>query len=71
MPTVTISCIPTDPPFDTYPFLSLWQGNRNLSTHRYVFESKDVVSGKPMMRAFIDALTQPLTDSEKYKGTSA
>lgn len=36
--------------------------------HRYVFESKDVVSGKPMMRAFIDALTQPLTDSEKYKG---
>jgi len=36
--------------------------------HRYVFEGKDVVSGKPMMQAFIDALTVPLTDKEKYKG---
>jgi hypothetical protein len=27
-----------------------------------------VVSGKPMMQAFIDALTAPLTDREKYKG---
>ena len=36
--------------------------------HRYIFESKDVVSGKPMMKAFIDALTLPLTDREKYKG---
>jgi hypothetical protein len=27
--------------------------------HKYIFESKDVVSGKPMMRAFIDALTVP------------
>jgi hypothetical protein len=36
--------------------------------HRYIFESKDVVSGKPMMQAFIDALTLPLTDKEKYKG---
>jgi hypothetical protein len=36
--------------------------------HKYVFESNDVVSGKPMMQAFIDALTAPLTDNEKYKG---
>jgi hypothetical protein len=36
--------------------------------HRYVFESKDVVSGKPMMQAIIDALTKPLTDKEKYSG---
>jgi hypothetical protein len=36
--------------------------------HRYIFEGKDVVSGKPTMQAFIDALTLPLTDKEKYKG---
>jgi hypothetical protein len=36
--------------------------------HKYIFESKDVVSGKPMMQAFVDALTAPLTDKEKYKG---
>jgi hypothetical protein len=36
--------------------------------HKYIFESKDVVSGKPMMQAFIDALTLPLTEEEKYKG---
>jgi hypothetical protein len=36
--------------------------------HKYVFESNDVVSGKPMMRALVDALTVPLTDKEKYKG---
>ncbi len=36
--------------------------------HKYVFESNDVVSGKPMMQAFIDALTAPLTKAEKYKG---
>ncbi len=36
--------------------------------HKYVFEAKDVVSGKPMMQAFIDALTAPLTDREKHKG---
>jgi hypothetical protein len=36
--------------------------------HKYIFEGKDVVSGKPMMRAFIDALTVPLTETEKYKG---
>ncbi len=37
--------------------------------HRYVFESKDVLSGKPMMQAVIDALTSPLTDEEKIAGT--
>jgi hypothetical protein len=36
--------------------------------HKYIFEGNDVVSGKPMMKAFIDALTLPLTDKEKYKG---
>jgi hypothetical protein len=36
--------------------------------HKYIFEAKDVVSGKPMMQAFIDALTVPLTENEKYKG---
>jgi hypothetical protein len=36
--------------------------------HKYIFEGNDVVSGNPMMRAFIDALTLPLTDREKYKG---
>jgi hypothetical protein len=36
--------------------------------HRYIFEGKDVVSGKPMMQAFIDALTVPLTEREKYRG---
>ncbi len=36
--------------------------------HQYIFERNDVVSGKPMMQAFMDALTLPLTDHEKYKG---
>jgi hypothetical protein len=36
--------------------------------HKYVFESNDLVSGKPMMQAFVDALTAPLTEKEKYKG---
>ena len=36
--------------------------------HQYIFEGNDVVSGKPMMQAFIDALTAPLTDKEKYEG---
>jgi hypothetical protein len=36
--------------------------------HRYVFESNDQVSGKPMMQAIVDALTKPLTDKEKYSG---
>lgn len=36
--------------------------------HKYIFEGNDVVSGKPMMKAFIEALTTPLTKNEKYKG---
>ena len=36
--------------------------------HRYVFESNDVVSGKPMMQAIVDGLTSPLTEKEKYAG---
>jgi hypothetical protein len=36
--------------------------------HKYVFESNDVVSGKPMMKAILDALTTPLTETEKYSG---
>jgi hypothetical protein len=36
--------------------------------HKYVFESNDVVSGKPMMKAIVDALTSPLTETEKYSG---
>jgi hypothetical protein len=36
--------------------------------HRYVFDSNDVLSGKPMMQAIIDALTKPLTEKEKYSG---
>ncbi|MGD9157341.1 MAG: hypothetical protein PVG39_02950 [Desulfobacteraceae bacterium] len=36
--------------------------------HKYIFDGNDTVSGKPMMQAFIDALTAPLTKEEKYKG---
>jgi hypothetical protein len=36
--------------------------------HRYVFESNDVLSGKPMMQAIVDGFTKPLTDKEKYAG---
>jgi hypothetical protein len=36
--------------------------------HKYIFEKNDLVSGKPMMQAFIDALTLPLTENEKYEG---
>ncbi len=36
--------------------------------HQYVFEGKDQITGKPMMRAILDALTSPLTDKEKIKG---
>jgi hypothetical protein len=36
--------------------------------HQYVFEDKDVLSGKPMMQAIIDAWTKPLTAEEKYSG---
>jgi hypothetical protein len=36
--------------------------------HKYVFEGNDVVTGKPMMQAFVEALTAPLTEKEKYRG---
>ena len=36
--------------------------------HKYVFESNDVVSGKPMMQAVVDNFTKPLTENEKIKG---
>jgi hypothetical protein len=36
--------------------------------HKYVFESNDVVSGKPMMQAIVDNLTKPLIDKEKISG---
>jgi hypothetical protein len=38
------------------------------SVHRQYIEGNDVVSGKPMMTAIIDALTQPLTKEEEYSG---
>jgi hypothetical protein len=38
------------------------------SVHRSYVEGKDLVSGKPMMQAIIDGLTQPLTDEEKKEG---
>jgi hypothetical protein len=36
--------------------------------HRYVFESNDVLSGKPMMQAIVDNFTKPLIDKEKISG---
>lgn len=36
--------------------------------HSYVFERNDLVSGKPMMKAIVDALTLPLTEKEKIAG---
>lgn len=36
--------------------------------HSYVFERNDIVSGKPMMKAIVDALTLPLTEKEKISG---
>lgn len=38
------------------------------SVHRAYVEGKDLLSGKPMMRAVIDALTSPLTPEEKRAG---
>jgi len=38
------------------------------SVHRQYVEGNDEVSGKPMMTAIIDALTQPLTEEEKHSG---
>jgi hypothetical protein len=39
------------------------------SVHRQYIEGNDQVSGKPMMTAIIDALTQPPTEEEKYSGS--
>jgi hypothetical protein len=36
--------------------------------HKYVYESNDFVSGKPMMQAIVDGLTRPLTENEKISG---
>jgi hypothetical protein len=36
--------------------------------HKYIFEGKDQVSGKPVMQAIIDALTNPPTEKEKIRG---
>jgi hypothetical protein len=38
------------------------------SVHKSYVEGKDLLSGKPMMQAIIDALTKPLTDEEKKSG---
>jgi hypothetical protein len=38
------------------------------SVHRSYVEGKDLLSGKPMMQAIIDALTKPLTNEEKKSG---
>ena len=38
------------------------------SVHRAYIEGNDEVSGKPMMTAIINALTQPITEEEKYSG---
>jgi hypothetical protein len=38
------------------------------SVHQAYVEGKDLLSGKPMMQAIIDGLTQPLTDEEKKAG---
>jgi hypothetical protein len=38
------------------------------SVHKSYVEGKDLLSGKPMMQAIIDALTKPLTAEEKRSG---
>jgi hypothetical protein len=38
------------------------------SIHKGYIEGKDLLSGKPMMQAIVDALTKPLTDEEKKTG---
>jgi hypothetical protein len=38
------------------------------SVHKSYVEGKDLLTGKPMMQAIIDAFTKPLTDEEKKKG---
>jgi hypothetical protein len=39
------------------------------SVHKQYVEGKDLVSGKQTMQAVVDALTKPLTENEKIKGT--
>jgi hypothetical protein len=41
------------------------------SVHKSFVEGKDLLSGKPMMQAIIDALTKPLTAEEKKSGMPA
>jgi hypothetical protein len=41
------------------------------SVHKSYVEGKDLLSGKPMMQAVIDALTAPLTEEEKKSGVPA
>jgi hypothetical protein len=41
------------------------------SVHKSYVEGKDLLSGKPMMQAIIDALTKPLTGDEKKSGMPA
>jgi hypothetical protein len=41
------------------------------SVHKSYVEGKDLLSGRPMMQAIIDALTKPLTDEEKKSGIPA
>ncbi len=38
------------------------------SVHKQYVEGNDLLSGKPMMQAIIEGLTQPLTDEEKRSG---
>jgi hypothetical protein len=41
------------------------------SVHKAYVEGKDLLTGKPMMQAVIDALTKPLTEEEKKQGMPA
>jgi hypothetical protein len=41
---------------------------QSRAVHRSYIEGKDLLSGKPMMQAIIDALTKPPTDNETIKG---
>jgi hypothetical protein len=44
---------------------------QSKAVHKSYVEGKDLLSGKPMMQAIIDALTKPLTDNEKKTGMPA
>jgi hypothetical protein len=41
------------------------------SVHKSYVEGKDLLTGKPMMQAIIDAFTKPLTEEEKKSGIPA